>query len=174
MSQLIFLGYDIEMTVLADRLREAMAARNMDQSELADAAGCTQGAISQILVGKTQRSRFLPEIAGALGVELDWLRGVPNAEQGAPRAAAVQYFAMKVALPSEAALRDMFRSLLVLVPDGATKDEAAEILARRLPSGIAACGPLVLDPNGDLSPADAEAPQSHARDHRAAAPSSRT
>ena len=66
MSQLIFFGYVTEMTILADRLRDAMTARNMDQKELADAAGCTQGAISQILVGKTQRSRFLPEIAAAL------------------------------------------------------------------------------------------------------------
>jgi hypothetical protein len=57
----------------------------------------------------------------------------------------VQYVAMQVALPSEVALRDMFRSLLVLVPEGASKDEAAEILARRLPAGLAAIGPLSLD-----------------------------
>ncbi|QDC38388.1 helix-turn-helix domain-containing protein [Sphingobium fuliginis] len=174
MSQLIFLGYGIEMTILADRLRDAMGARNMDQKELADAAGCTQGAISQILVGKTQRSRFLPDIAAALGVELDWLRGLTNGDQGAPRAPAVQYFSMKVALPSEAALRDMFRSLLVLVPEGASKDEAAEILARRLPSGLAAIGPLALDPVSGSSTASAEASQFPATDHRASAPSSRT
>lgn len=52
---------------------------------------------------------------------------------------------LPVVLPSEVALRDMFRSLLVLVPEGATKDEAADILARRLPAGLAACGPLALD-----------------------------
>ncbi|WP_336950574.1 MULTISPECIES: XRE family transcriptional regulator [Sphingobium] len=86
----------------------------------------------------------------------------------------VQYVSMPLALPSEAALRDMFRSLLVLVPEGATKDEAAEILARRLPSGIAACGPLVLDPHAAPSPVGAEASRSPATDHRASAPSSRT
>lgn len=52
---------------------------------------------------------------------------------------------LPVVLPSEVALRDMFRSLLVLVPEGASKDEAAEILARRLPAGLAAIGPLSLD-----------------------------
>jgi len=52
---------------------------------------------------------------------------------------------LPVVLPSELSLRDMFRSLLVLVPEGASKDEAAEILARRLPAGLAAIGPLSLD-----------------------------
>lgn len=52
---------------------------------------------------------------------------------------------LPVVLPSEVALREMFRSLLVLVPEGASKDEAAEILARRLPAGLAAIGPLSLD-----------------------------
>jgi hypothetical protein len=56
------------------------------------------------------------------------------------------HVSMPVALPSEAALRDMFRSILVLVPEGASKDEAADILARRLPAGLASIGPLALDP----------------------------
>jgi hypothetical protein len=86
----------------------------------------------------------------------------------------VQFISLPVMLPSEAALRDMFRSLLVLVPEGATKDEAAEILARRLPSGLAAIGPLSLDPNAAASPAAGEAPRSPATDHHEAAPSSRT
>lgn len=86
----------------------------------------------------------------------------------------VQFISLPVMLPSEVALRDMFRSLLVLVPEGATKDEAAEILARRLPSGLAAIGPLSLDPSSAASPAVGEAPQSPATDHHEAAPSSRT
>jgi hypothetical protein len=86
----------------------------------------------------------------------------------------VQFVSMSLALPNEAALRDMFRSLLVLVPEGASKDETAEILARRLPSGLAAIGPLVLDPSVVPSPARAEGFQSPSTDHRASAPSSRT
>lgn len=72
---------------------------------------------------------------------------------------------LPVILPSEAALRDMFRTLLVLVPEGATKDEAAEILARRLPSGLAAIGPVLLDPVAAVSLAGEVIPQAHATDH---------
>lgn len=81
---------------------------------------------------------------------------------------------LPVVLPSEAALRDMFRSLLVLVPDGATKDEAAEILARRLPSGLAAIGPVLLDPIAAVSLAGEAIPRSPTTDHRETGRSSRT
>lgn len=52
-----------------------MAERSVDQAQLAEMAGCTQGAISQILLGKTRRSRYLPDIADALNVSVNWLRG---------------------------------------------------------------------------------------------------
>ncbi|KAA9020755.1 XRE family transcriptional regulator [Sphingobium limneticum] len=71
---------------------------------------------------------------------------------------------LPVILPSEVALRDMFRSLLVLVPEGASKDEAAEILARRLPAGLAAIGPLSLDQASVASLAGGAIPQSPATD----------
>ncbi|UXC90112.1 helix-turn-helix domain-containing protein [Sphingobium sp. RSMS] len=81
---------------------------------------------------------------------------------------------LPVVLPSEAALRDMFRSLLVLVPEGATKDEAAAILARRLPSGLAAIGPLSLDQASVASLVSGEVARSPATDRPASRPSSRT
>ncbi|WP_288804082.1 XRE family transcriptional regulator [uncultured Novosphingobium sp.] len=87
---------------------------------------------------------------------------------------AVQYVSLQVALPSEAALRDMFRSLLVLVPDGATKDETAEILARWLPSGFAGIGPYLPDPGAGASPAGDTPPPAAATDHHESGPSSRT
>jgi phage repressor protein C with HTH and peptisase S24 domain len=52
-----------------------MEEAGLDQSALARAAGCTPGAINQIVGGHVQRSRFLPEIAEALGVSLRWLKG---------------------------------------------------------------------------------------------------
>lgn len=52
-----------------------MAHRGVEQQELATAVGCTQGAISQILVGATQKSRFLPDIARYLNIDLSWLMG---------------------------------------------------------------------------------------------------
>jgi phage repressor protein C with HTH and peptisase S24 domain/DNA-binding Xre family transcriptional regulator len=63
------------MTIIGDRLREAMTQRKVEQDQLANAVGCTQGAISHILNGHTLRSRFLPEIADYLKVPLGWLRG---------------------------------------------------------------------------------------------------
>jgi phage repressor protein C with HTH and peptisase S24 domain len=61
--------------VSIERLKEAMAEGDWDQSSLARAAGCTPGAINQIVAGLSKRSRFLPEIAAALGVSLRWLMG---------------------------------------------------------------------------------------------------
>lgn len=52
-----------------------MVERGVEQSQLASAVKCTQGAISHILTGETLRSRFLPEIAEYLDVPLPWLRG---------------------------------------------------------------------------------------------------
>ena len=81
---------------------------------------------------------------------------------------------LPVALPSEAALRDMFRSILVLVPEGASKDEAADILARRLPAGLASIGPLALDPSAAATTGAGEAPPTPAKDRPASGPSSHT
>ncbi|WP_052027680.1 helix-turn-helix domain-containing protein [Sphingobium sp. ba1] len=89
----------------------------------------------------------------------------PEAREIEATRPAMQVISMQVVLPSEVALRDMFRSLLVLVPEGATKDEAAAILARRLPSGLAAIGPLALDQASVVSLAADEAAQSPATDH---------
>ena len=161
--------------MLAARLREAMAAKNVDQTQLAEAAGCTQGAISQILLGNTRRSRFLPDIARALGVSLDWLRGAADGEaEAAARPPSFQLFSMRVALPSEAALMDMFRSLLVAVPADATRDETAAILARRLPAGLARIGPLALDPDAARWPASDGAAPDRGTDHSAAPPAPRS
>lgn len=59
----------------AKRLRARMDEIGVTQDQLAEALGATQGTISLILTGKTQRSRLLPDIAEKLGVELSWLRG---------------------------------------------------------------------------------------------------
>lgn len=99
-------------------------------------------------------------LAGLTDVEAE-----PEVREIASQKPSVIHISLPVALPSEVALRDMFRSLLVLVPEGATKDEAAAILARRLPSGLAAIGPLALDQASVVSLAGGEAAQSPATDH---------
>lgn len=79
---------------------------------------------------------------------------------------AVQYVSLQVALPSEAALREMFAKLLVLVPEGASKDETAQILAQWLPSGFAGIGPYLPDPGAGALPSSAVPPRSDATDDR--------
>lgn len=87
-SGLLGSAYVADMSNLPERLREAMEAVEIDQPTLAARVGCTQGAISQILLGNTQRSRFLPEIADALGVTIKWLKGEETREGRAVAAAA--------------------------------------------------------------------------------------
>lgn len=128
---------------LARQIAAVLAERNVDPAEVMKLAGLNEREVE-------------PEAAAI--------------EAARPQ---VQFVSLQLALPSEAALRDMFRSLLVLVPEGATKDEAAEILARRLPSGLAAIGPVVLDPMSVAEPAGGITPQSPATEYPAAAPPSR-
>lgn len=70
-------------SVTPDRLKEAMERAGYDQSSLARKLDITPAAINQIATGRTQRSRYLPAIAGELGVSVDWLIGTadkPSAE----------------------------------------------------------------------------------------------
>lgn len=82
----------------------------------------------------------------------------------------IQYVSLQVALPSEAALREMFAKLLVLVPEEATRAETAEILARWLPSGFAGIGPYLPDPGAAASPSTDAPPRSASTDDRASPP----
>lgn len=56
------------------RLRAAMAARSVDQSELARRLGITSQAVNQWLAGETApKGKRLARVADELGVSLDWL-----------------------------------------------------------------------------------------------------
>ncbi len=58
------------------RIVERMAESGIEsQEDLADAIGCSQGAISQLIAGTTNRSRLMPEIADNLAINLAWLEG---------------------------------------------------------------------------------------------------
>lgn len=71
---------------------------------------------------------------------------------------------LPVCLPSEAALAAMFETLLALIPEDATRAEAARILAQRLPTGFAAIGPAVYEEDSDEEPAHAAPPRERATD----------
>ncbi|MYL96416.1 hypothetical protein GR702_01330 [Novosphingobium sp. FGD1] len=73
---------------------------------------------------------------------------------------------LPVCLPSEAALAAMFETLLALIPEDATRAEAARILAQRLPTGFAAIGPDVYEEGSDEEPVPALPPRGHAKGRR--------
>lgn len=62
------------MKTIAERLKHAMHhAGDISQIGLAEAAGVSQPTIWKLLNNKTKKSKELPSIAGALGVNLEWL-----------------------------------------------------------------------------------------------------
>lgn len=57
----------------AERIRARMAELGVTQMALAEAVGISQGAVGHILKGRTLQSKYLPNIARALHVNLSWL-----------------------------------------------------------------------------------------------------
>jgi len=151
----------------------------LSQSAVARLAGLKQPSIGRLISGETRRTNHIIELAAALETTPQYLAGEVDdpakVQSGEVQPITpTQVIQMGVLLPNEAALRDMFRSILVLVPEKASKDEAAAILARRLPSGLASIGPLALDPGLAASPVAGEALPTPARDRPASGPSSHT
>lgn len=61
------------MNTLPERLKFAREQLHMSQSEVAEAVGMKQPSYYQLESGKTQRSRYINEIASVLRVDVDWL-----------------------------------------------------------------------------------------------------
>ena len=55
------------------RIKQRMGELGMGQKQLSKASGLSNSAISQILCGKFKKTRYLPTIAKALGVNMSWL-----------------------------------------------------------------------------------------------------
>ena len=127
--------------MLVDHLLRLMDEQGMDQQALATAAGCSQVTISKISSGQIRNSRFLPQLAAALGVNVEWLRGTPGIQRHMPP---------PVQLPGEEALCLMFKSLLIEIPRGTPIDHFARTLARRFPSALAAVQQVTADMDGGL------------------------
>ena len=75
-----------QLPTLAERLNYAMKQRGLVQDSLAARAGCSQTAVQKLSSGKnkTGKSKFLPAIARALDVDIDWLElgKVPSTKTG--------------------------------------------------------------------------------------------
>lgn len=155
------LPYIDRMASVAERLQDALNDRGWSQGKLARATGVTQGAISQILLGKTLRSKFLPDIADVLGVSLRWLVGedvprdptAPMPPRPQPPMAVVT---MAVLLPPTRALARMFEALLEGIDDQATQAERALLLAERLPIGLSQLRDLLPESANPVWPIQAQ------------------
>lgn len=124
--------------VIPERLRAALDLRSMSQSDLARAVGVTQGAIHQMLTGSTKRTRYLEEIAHALGVSSAWLSGKSddmNALEVAPEKAAIPATRGPGAELNVAALLAIIRVIARVATDGQSLPlHKAEPLAKALGS----------------------------------------
>lgn len=67
--------YFQRMPVLAERIKTLRNKKGWSQADLATNAGLTQQAIDKIEKGETQRTRFINEIALALGTSWQYLMG---------------------------------------------------------------------------------------------------
>lgn len=97
-------------------------------------------AIADVLARHGLDAAEVMALAGLKDVEAE-----PEARKIEAAKPSVQFVSLPVMLPSEDALADMFETLLALVPENATRTEAARILAQRLPSGFAGIGPVAVD-----------------------------
>ena len=104
----------------------------ISQKKLASAAGCSQVTISRILSGDIQESRFLPDIASALGVSHDWLGATERCDEE------IAVARIKVILPREAMLQMIFYGLLLQMPAEANPEYIAQNLASGLLSSLEA------------------------------------
>jgi transcriptional regulator with XRE-family HTH domain len=140
-SLLVSSRYSSDMAETKDRLADLMDEHGHDQAALAAAIGVTQGTISLILIGKTRRSRYLPEIADLYGVSVRWLRGENVPKKGGGERPLLSSptppdLFLKVSLPPEEALTQMFEALLSGLDRNAPLSEQARLLAKRLPIGL--------------------------------------
>lgn len=60
----------MEKDMPGDRIKRARKAANMSQADLAKLSGVSQPAIKKIESGETRKSRYMPDIARALGKQL--------------------------------------------------------------------------------------------------------
>lgn len=179
-----------KVTTRLKNLRKSAVPR-LTVRAMADMLGMPLGTYARYESAYDYKKSHLPldlvrKIAAVLGdrgidpVEVMKLAGLEDGE-AEPEARAVeaarppvQYISLPIALPSEAALCDMFLGLLALVPEHASKQEIAETLARWLPSGFAAIGPFVPDQAAGTSPDHEERRLSDDEDPFEFRPKSRT
>ena len=122
--------------IIGQRILARLPQVKLSQSELARRVGISQGAMNNLIAGRSRSSTHLHKIARHLATTPAYLTGeVDDPDENAPPPAAallVQFVSLPVALPSEPALAAAFLGLL-LGSEGMEPDELARELAARLP-----------------------------------------
>ena len=162
---------------LGNRISERLTAVGMSQAELARRVGVTQPSINHLIKRGVGGSSHLHKIARELRTTPEYLIGEiddPASDAPLPVPPAPQLVMMAVALPSEAALARMFEGLLLPLDLTRPKDEIAQLLARRLPTGFAQLRDLAPEHAPAAARARDEAVPAPAKDHRESPLVSRT
>jgi hypothetical protein len=165
----------LSLKALRERARPKLSVRGM-----AAALGMSPSKYTHYENPKTFKKSYLPmdmvrELVPILGAhniaEADVL-ALGGVEAGAgevvpiPPLPPIQFVTMQVALPSEAALARMFEGLLRPVDhQKQSAAELAQILARRLPTGLAQLRDLLPAPLTGAAPERDADPQAPATDH---------
>lgn len=125
--------------IVGQRILARLPAVGLSQAELARRVGISQGAMNNLIAGRSRSSTHLHKIARHLATTPAYLSGeIDDPNEGAPPPSEprVQHIMMPVVLPSENALAAMFEGLLEAVDRSAPVDELARELAQLLPSGL--------------------------------------
>lgn len=62
------------MDAIAENLKKLLSLRKISESQLADMVGCSQTAINKFLTGKSNKTKYLVDIAIKLGISVEDLR----------------------------------------------------------------------------------------------------
>ncbi len=125
--------------IVSSRVEERMNAAGLSQSELARRVGVSQPTIYKLLRQSKKGSTHLHRIARELGTTPEYLSGEiddPDLDAPPPAPELPIVIRMDVVLPPVAALERMFEGLLATIDPAASRDELAQLLARRLPIGL--------------------------------------
>lgn len=123
---------------LGDRIDARLKSLGISQAVLARRVGVSQPTIAHLVKGRSEGSKHLHAIARELQTTPAYLSGeIDDPDEGAPapQPPSPVMLMMQVALPSEAALKEMFAAILSVSRD-MTEDELALELARMLPKGL--------------------------------------
>ncbi|MEG8051462.1 helix-turn-helix transcriptional regulator [Sphingomonas aurantiaca] len=126
---------------IGERIEERRKAIGIkSQSELARIADMRQSTLNGLIRNPYRWSPYLTKIARALQTTVEYLTGEtndPDMNAPPPPLPTSAMVMMPVSLPTERALKVMFKALLAGIDRELGEDEQAELLAQRLPIGLA-------------------------------------